>query len=268
MSTNTDLGEYFCPILLRFGLPCIHHLRRAYLSGQAIPKSLLHPRWWIRGTITRYTNWEPRYPDDVARVTPQPEPSYTVDDLLGVLPPEEKARFEYQILQSKKALEETGKRYLAMSKLPIKRPDAQPRRQINQRKTHGKANTRGLTAAEIAERQLNARERAEKKAKKARDRAFGNPEGESQGGTTMTLAIRSPERPTLRAASPSLPASTAPPRLQLQREDSPEQEEQVQEQVQLQGRSKRRRIATASYKEAREQGLMGSLGHSQTQHHA
>jgi hypothetical protein len=84
----------------------------------------------------------------------------------------------------------------------------------------------------------------------------------------MTLTIRSPERPTLRAASPSLPASTAPPRLQLQREDSPEQEEQVQEQVQLQGRSKRRRIATASYKEAREQGLMGSLGHSQTQHHA
>ena len=76
----------------------------------------------------------------------------------------------------------------------------------------------------------------------------------------MTLAIRSPERPTLRAASPSfLPASTAPPRLQLQREDSPEQEEQVQEQVQLEGRSKRRRIATASYKEAREQGLMAVI---------
>ena len=72
----------------------------------------------------------------MARVIPQPEPSYTVDDLLGVLPPEEKARFEYQILQSKKALEETGKRYLAMSKLLIKRPDTQLRRQINQRKTH------------------------------------------------------------------------------------------------------------------------------------
>ena len=98
ISVNSDLGECFCSILLRFGLTCKHHLRRAYLFGQAIPKSLLHPRWWIRGTITRYTNWEPRYSDDVTKVTPQPKPSYTVDDLLGILPPEEKTRFEYQIL--------------------------------------------------------------------------------------------------------------------------------------------------------------------------
>ena len=112
---------------------------------------------------------------------------------------------------------------------------------------------------------MNAREKAEKQAKKARDRAFGNLEGESQGGTTLTLAIRSPQRSTSQAISPSIPASTAPPRLQLQREDSPEEGEQVHEQVQPEGRSKRRRIATASYKEAREQGLMGSLGHSQ--HH-
>jgi hypothetical protein len=47
---------------------------------------------------------------------------------------------------------------------PIGRPDPQPRRQILQRKSHGEADARGLTGAEIAQRQLNAREQAEKKA--------------------------------------------------------------------------------------------------------
>ena len=51
-----------------------------------------------------------------------------------------------------------------MQTIPISRPNPQPRRQILQRKSYGKADTRGLTGAEIAARQLNAGERAEKKA--------------------------------------------------------------------------------------------------------
>jgi hypothetical protein len=163
-----------------------------------------------------------------------------------------------------------GKHHLEMQALPIGRPDPQARRQILQRKSHGKADARGLTGAEIAERQLNAREKAEKK---AREQQWQVPkEGESQGGTSITLAIRSPERPS-RATLPSfLPASTAPPR--LQREESPEEEEQEegQEEEHLEeeeyGRGKRRRVGTISYREGREQGLIGSLGHSQPQHHA
>jgi hypothetical protein len=100
--------------------------------------------------------------------------------------------------------------------------------------------------------------------------------GESQYGTTMELAMRSslgrqqavftlfPKDDNVVETPPSpsfLPASTAPPRLQAQREE-------VQEQGQEQGRGKRKRMGTVSYKEAREQGFMGSLGHSQTQHHA
>jgi hypothetical protein len=286
ISTKSDLGECFCSILLRFGLACKHHLRRAYLSGQPIPKSLVHPRWWIHGPIVRYTNWQPTYPDDVATGSMSPELTYSVEQLLGLLGPEEKARFEHQILRSKVELEKIGKRHLEMQALPIGKPDPQPRRQILQRKSHGKANARGLTGAEIAERQLNAREKAEKK---AREQQWQVPkEGESQGGTTITLAVRSPERPP-RVTSPSfLPASTAPPRLQREEspEESPEEEEQEGEQEGEQeeeqeeehleqhleeeehGRGKRRRMGTVSYKEAREQGLIGSLGHSQLQHHA
>ena len=65
---------------------------------------------------------------------------------------------------------------------------------------------------------------------------------------------------------PTLPPSMAPPRLQLQSER--QQQQQGQEQGQKQGREKRQRIGTAGYKEAWKQGLMGSLGHSQTQHYA
>jgi len=52
-----------------------------------------------------------------------------------------------------------------MQAILISRPDLQPRRQILQRKSHRKANTQGLTSAEIIARQLNAGERAEKKAR-------------------------------------------------------------------------------------------------------
>ena len=63
------------------------------------------------------------------------------------------------------------------------------------------------------------------------------------------------EDEVVEATPPPLPPSTAPPR--LQREDAQEQ-----------GRGKRKRVPTVGYKEAREQGLIGSLGHSPTQHHA
>src|SRR4051794_3718498 len=85
--------------------------------------------------------------------------SRLANNALGLLAPEEKARFEHQILRSKNELEKIGKRHLEMQALPIGRPDPQPRTQILQRKSHGKPDARGLTGAEIAERQLNAREK-------------------------------------------------------------------------------------------------------------
>ena len=79
VSMNKDLGECFCFILLRFGLACKHYLRRAYLSGQPIPKSLVHPRWWIHGPTIRYTNWQPTYPEEIAIRPTTPEPTYSVE---------------------------------------------------------------------------------------------------------------------------------------------------------------------------------------------
>ena len=36
--------EYKYQILLRYSLPCKHYLLRACLSGEPLPKSLVHPR--------------------------------------------------------------------------------------------------------------------------------------------------------------------------------------------------------------------------------
>jgi hypothetical protein len=84
--------------------------------------------------------------------------------------------------------------------------------------------------------------------------------GESQGGTTITIIpppVRrlppsvspGPPSPPPRSPSPpGLPPSTAPPRLEQEQEE---------------GRGKRKRVYTETYKLGREQGPLGSLGHSQ-----
>ena len=84
--------------------------------------------------------------------------------------------------------------------------------------------------------------------------------GESQGGTTITIGpppVRrlppsvspGPPSPPPRSPSPpGLPPSTAPPRLEQEQEE---------------GRRKRKRVYTETYKLGREQGPLGSLGHSQ-----
>ena len=83
--------------------------------------------------------------------------------------------------------------------------------------------------------------------------------GESQGGTTIILALRTPERLrpgadlAPRASSPpgtepgwQLPASTAPPSL-----------------GQVEAGTKRKREGTIRYKEGREDGYTASVGLSQ-----
>jgi hypothetical protein len=50
-----------CELLIRFGLPCRHYLRQACLNGSPIPRSLLHPRWWLQGETVKISEWTPLY---------------------------------------------------------------------------------------------------------------------------------------------------------------------------------------------------------------
>ena len=59
-----NLGPCECEILLRFHLPCKHYLLRAAQTGQAIPRSLIHPRWWLKGPAITLRDWVPIYPEE------------------------------------------------------------------------------------------------------------------------------------------------------------------------------------------------------------
>ena len=153
--------------------------------------------------------------------------------------PEEGARFDAQLQNEQCKLLEIGKRVVALQTFPIGNPDAVPKRQYQKKKTHGKANARGLTGTEIAGKELKAREALESRAitpEQDNRQVFvaetpPRPIGESQGGTSISLALRTPEgirrvpppvqaRPTNHPISGisldepyAPPASTAPPKL-------------------------------------------------------
>ena len=145
--------------------------------------------------------------------------------------------------------------------MPISNPDPAPKRRVVQHKSHGKTDARGLTGAELAQQVIVARERAERAAleEEGEDGLQIVPNtpprvaGESQDGTSITLAIRStPERP-YKVAPPSnpppppsflLPPSTAPPALG-------------------EATGKRKRKMTDRYREGREEGLNPSIGYFQ-----
>ena len=269
---------------MRFSLPCKHHLLHACATGIPIPKSLFHPRWWLNGPpISKaLTPWKPQYSTSVnAFATSQRLNDLTAtglqvltarDALTGLA----KARFDNQLLKTNKALLEFADQVAQDDLLPIRLPDRVKKpKWAKPRKHHGKASARAFTGAEAAE---IAADKAEKGNKVANRQPEDSPEssdsevivpatpprpsdetqlaGESQGGSTITLALRTPERLrlgldlALRVSPPQgsepvwqLPASTAPPSL-----------------GQAEARIKRKRQGTIRYKEGREDGYIGSVG--------
>ena len=191
---------------------------------------------------------------------------------------EDQSRWDGQFLEGLSKFTTAAERREELAQIPIGVPDAVPKKTWRKKKTYGKANARRLTAIELAELE-RAEEIRRGKAQAATPededkQGFLVPDsptplparaGESQGGTTITIgppsvrrlpSMRQPPPPVLpgspspppRSSSPpGLPPSTAPPRL---------------EQEQQEGRGKRKRVYTETYKLGREQGPLGSLRHS------
>ena len=61
-----------CELILRFGIACRHYLKRAFMENIPLPKTLLHPRWWLNGPDIYSTNWRPFYPSVESEPTPSP----------------------------------------------------------------------------------------------------------------------------------------------------------------------------------------------------
>jgi hypothetical protein len=47
--TLLELGPGECSLLRQFGLPCRHHLFFYQLEVDPMPRTLCHPRWWLKG---------------------------------------------------------------------------------------------------------------------------------------------------------------------------------------------------------------------------
>jgi hypothetical protein len=159
------------------------------------------------------------------------------------LPIKKQSRLDARILETYKELLGMAQKAKAISELSLLTPDAVKKREWIKKRTHGRADARGLTGAEIAGRVLKGKERDERAAL-----ITPCPAGPSQGDCIEVL--RSPRAGSLGSRSPSpdtpgLPVSTAPARLQ-------------QEDV----GGKRKRTVTNAYIEARYAGLP-SLGYSQ-----
>jgi hypothetical protein len=262
------LKECECQILLRYSLPCKHHLLRACLSGEPIPKSLVHPRWWLKGPTIRQSTWAPSYAVEQGLVlSPRRKDIYkavqTAMEARARLGVEDQSRWDGQFIGGLSKLTTAAERREELAQIPIGVPDAVPKKTWRKKKTHGKANARELTALELAELE-KAEEIRRGKARAAipedieeeeDEQGFLVPDspppfparaGESQGGTTITIGpppLVSPGPPSPPPRSPSppgLPPSTAPPRLEQEQEE---------------GRGKRKRVYTETYKLGREQGL-------------
>jgi hypothetical protein len=111
------------------------------------------------------------------------------------------------------------------------------------KEAHGKANARALTAVEAAKRDLEARERQDKKQRPAAPERVPEEADEE---------IRVPATP-----EQSLPPSTAPARLASEGEGESEGE----------GRGKRKRKMTEAYMEVRQAGLQSLRIITSLQHH-
>jgi hypothetical protein len=68
----------------------------------SLSRSLIHPRWWLKGPAIHRPNWQPRYPDDEPVQHLQSEAvevetlGREIDDVYEQLHPEERARFRRQ----------------------------------------------------------------------------------------------------------------------------------------------------------------------------
>jgi MULE transposase domain len=238
------LGSCDCEILRRYGLPCKHYLYPIAQKGIQIPRSLLHPRWWLGGPVVRRGTWgekawRPLYAeeDNSLPISPKRKDVYRkiadVFEQRERLPTEARSRFDDQILAASERLQTAGIQHEQMAALPIGLPDPVPKKSWRRKNTHGRANARALTAAEVADRHLKAQERQEKKLRAA------TPE------SVLEEEVHVPATPEQEP-----PVSTAPARLAGAQE--------------AEGRGKRKRRATEAYRQARHAGLQ-SLGYSQVE---
>jgi hypothetical protein len=143
----------------------------AFESSDPIPRSLIHPRYWLNGPIVHMKDWQPRYPkqapvdymnNDILQISDSGQQLTELRDAFNV---EERSRFDAQIERSQLHLISIGERHHIMQDLPIGNPDPVLRCGNRKKKVHG-ASSRLETGPETAKRLQLAQEKAQRQANK------------------------------------------------------------------------------------------------------
>lgn len=103
--------ECQCELLLRYSLPCKHHLLHASCAGMKAPRSLFHPRYWLNGPpiLKSFLPWKLCYSTPHASsIEPQASEISSLgqqdiqaqETLTGLA----KARFDAQLVKTNRAL--------------------------------------------------------------------------------------------------------------------------------------------------------------------
>ena len=72
-----------CELLIRYGLPCKHYLASPCQDGAPIPRSMIHPRWWLNGEPIQITRWAPLYHTYTLPMSPPRPPQATQNPYLS-----------------------------------------------------------------------------------------------------------------------------------------------------------------------------------------
>jgi hypothetical protein len=162
-----------CELILRWSLPCRHHLAQAYITGQPIPRSLVHPRWWINGPVITEAGWAPLYFTTTLPLSPSRHPyangrrnditstSLEILDARETLADHAKAQFDDTVIRAHHGLMTLVEDMREYAQLPINMPQ-----KVNQSgwargaKSHEKTTKRLLTGAEAAVKDADKAEQA------------------------------------------------------------------------------------------------------------
>lgn len=287
-----QIGNCDCSILRQFGLPCVHYLQPYWYSGQPIPRSLCHPRWWLNGSAITSSFWGP-YSDYLPGLRAIPQPIFSsserrIMELREELQPEQRDGFDRQRARRQELLDQqtlqlAQGRLQQQRGLPIMAPDpvqrghftAQARARANAH--HTRLDARAPTANELGQRrqQQEARQQAEQVRIRVNEERYSQlqlqlPEIEDPFNDTQLTTISVAPAPIREPTTPppqrrTLPIRT-PPTVERPRPRAPSEsltpsplrpaisEPPASTAPPVLGRGKRRRAHTSKYEQARAQG--------------
>lgn len=134
---------------------------------------MIHPRWWIKGPIIRFSGWVPTNQEasntgirETNYLSPRRRQHTSAGQHLLVvrdaLSSTDQAYIDDEIAQNDRRILGLAQAAYEGRGVPVAQPLPIPKQKWVPKNAHGKANARGLTGAEIAARELNAREREQR----------------------------------------------------------------------------------------------------------